>query len=201
MLPLMVSAGSKDDSKYLLGAVPEVNGNIVFTKGFSIPGRSAQEIHDIIQPWVSKMVDESIPAPGNYARMMHDSRDTITARLCEWMVFKKKALNLDRTRMRYQMQMFIQKEHITISINRIVYNYGTEALTGTIGEEYTAESWISDKEAVNKAGTKLYPKSGKFRRKTVDRMNEIFEDAMDLFEAHQEKVVQQQKSRRHIVED
>ena len=32
-----------DDSKYLAGAVPEVDGKVVFTKEFSIPGMSQEE--------------------------------------------------------------------------------------------------------------------------------------------------------------
>ena len=39
--------------------------------------------------------------------------------------------------------------------------------------KYKAEEWITNKYAVNKKGTKLLPISGKFRRKTVDRMNEL----------------------------
>lgn len=36
-LPAMLQAQDKDDSKYLAGAVPEVDGKVVFTKEFSIP--------------------------------------------------------------------------------------------------------------------------------------------------------------------
>ena len=35
-----------DDSKYLAGAVPEVDGKVVFTKEFSIPGMSQEEIFE-----------------------------------------------------------------------------------------------------------------------------------------------------------
>ena len=35
-LPAMLQAQDKDDSKYLAGAVPEVDGKVVFTKEFSI---------------------------------------------------------------------------------------------------------------------------------------------------------------------
>lgn len=40
----MLQAQDKDDSKYLAGAVPEVDGKVVFTKEFSIPGMSQDEI-------------------------------------------------------------------------------------------------------------------------------------------------------------
>lgn len=41
-----------DDSKYLAGAVPEVDGKVVFTKEFSIPGMSQEEIFKRIQAWM-----------------------------------------------------------------------------------------------------------------------------------------------------
>lgn len=37
-----------------------------------------------------------------------------------------------------------------------------------------AEEWITDDLAVNKKNTKLYPVSAKFRRKTIDRKDFIF---------------------------
>ena len=58
-------------------------------------------------------------------------------------------------------------------------------MDGKNGIHYKAEEWISDKEAVNKKGTKLYPRSGKFRRKTVDRVEEIFQSFMDTFSTKQ----------------
>ena len=67
-----------------------------------------------------------------------------------------------------------------MTITKITYYYGFDQ-EGNNGENYKAEEWISDKEAVNKAGTKLYPRSGKFRRKTVDRAEEIFAGAQALF--------------------
>ena len=61
---------------------------------------------------------------------------------------------------------------------------------GKNGESYKAEEWISDAEAINKKGTKLYPRSGKFRIKTIDRIEEIFEDCMDTFEDKRKNVIE-----------
>lgn len=44
-LPTMLYA-DRDDSKYLAGAVPEVDGKVVFSKEFSIPGMSQEEIYN-----------------------------------------------------------------------------------------------------------------------------------------------------------
>ena len=57
-----------------------------------------------------------------------------------------------------------------VRMTRISYDYETTRKP----EHYVAEEWISDKYAVNKKRTKLYPISGKFRRKTIDRKDYIF---------------------------
>jgi colicin import membrane protein len=40
-------------------------------------------------------------------------------------------------------------------------------------QKYTAEEWITDRNALNKKGTKLLPLCGKFRVKTIDAFDEI----------------------------
>ncbi|MCF0198376.1 MAG: DUF4468 domain-containing protein [Bacteroidaceae bacterium] len=171
-----VVMGKDDDSKYLAGAVPEENGMVVFSNSFSVEGKSSTAIHDALLAWAQQMVETSISAPGNYARIMGDENNNIEARVCEWLVMKKKTLNLDRARMRYQMSIQIAGTNVTIKISQIVYHYG-EDMEGNNGVTYKAEEWISDREALNKTQTKLYPKSGKFRRKTCDRMAELFASA------------------------
>lgn len=51
-LPLCLLA--QDDSKYLAGAVPVVNGKVVFTKTISVPGLSQDEIFKRIQQWTGE---------------------------------------------------------------------------------------------------------------------------------------------------
>ena len=106
---------------------------------------------------------------------------TITARFEEWLVFKKKILYLDRTRFNYLLNVTCSDGKCKMIITQISYYY-REDMDGQNGETYKAEEWISDKEAINKAGTKLYPISGKFRRKTVDRVESIFKQAREEFE-------------------
>ncbi len=200
LLSLNVNAATAvDDSKYLAGAVPEENGIVTFKKSFSVPGKSETELREAMRLYVNQLVNNSIPAPGNYARIMEDDETGITARVCEWMIFKKKPLNLDRTRFRYQIAAKVEGQRITITISNISYYYNEdmETMNGMI---FKAEEWISDKEALNKAKTKLYPKSGKFRRKTVDRAEEIFDEAMDLFEA-KEQAVPMKPVRKSVVEE
>ncbi len=206
VLPLTISAkGKVDDSKYLKGAVPEVNGIVTFHKAFGVPGKSKQEIYKVMKAYLSKLVENSILSPVPYARIHQDSPDTLAAQVCEWQVYKQKFLNLDRSRFRFTLNVIIEDGKVSIDMTRLSYYYG-EDQEGNNGETYRAEEWISDKMALNKAGNKLLPKSNKFRRLTVDRAEQLFEDIMDTFEenAKQEenaaKSVPAMKIRAHVNE-
>ena len=89
----------------------------------------------------------------------------------EWLTFTSNALVLDRTKMNYVLQAKCSDGHLKLILDRITYNYEVQGKK----EFYKAEEWINDKNAVNKKRTRLYPSSGKFRRKTIDRKNELFE--------------------------
>ncbi len=200
-LPILVVAKKRDDSPYLKGAVPEQNGIVTFQKSFRVPGKSKQAIYAILKPWLQNLVDASIPAPGNYARMNMDTPDTLVAKVCEYQVYTKKFLNLDRSRYRYTMAVCIEEGKVTLIQSGLAWYYG-EDQEGNNGTIYRAEEWINDKYALNKAGTKLLPRSGKFRRKTVDRANELFESAMDAFEPAKAPVTEPvKKVRTGVVED
>ena len=178
LLPVVAMA-KKDDSKYLKGAVPEENGQVVFTKTFTVQGRSDAEILKDLTAWAEQLVEKSIPAPGQYARVMGTEKGSITVRVCEWLVFKKKPLYLDRTRMRYQMTASVRDGRVTLRLSQIRYYYGeNEDLSRNA--DIRAEVWISDAEALTKDGRKLYPRSGKFRRKTVDYVGQLVESAMSV---------------------
>jgi len=201
LVSLVSTAKTSNETKYLAGAVPEENGQVCFKKSFRVPGKSSQEIHQILEAWAQQLAETSIPAPGNYARIMENTDQAITARVCEWLVFKQKFLNLDRARFRYQLTANIEGDRVTLSATQLYYYYG-EDMEGERGELIKAEEWITDKEALNKSQTKLYPKSGKFRRKTIDRMETLFSSAMDCFETPEPKTEEVKKPKRKaIVED
>ena len=53
-LPVTLQAQKNSDSKYLAGAVPEEEGKVVFSKDFSIPGMSQDEIFERMKKWMEK---------------------------------------------------------------------------------------------------------------------------------------------------
>ena len=185
-LPLCLMAHKDDKNpKYLLGAVPEVNGIVAFQKNFSITDKSEQQIYDVLlahinNPLISDAIhDKSVP----YTRIISEEKGegTIVARIEEYMTFKRiPIISLDRTRFRYMLSAEVKGQKVSLTLTQISYYYN-EDMDGKNGVNYRAEEWITDKEAVNKKGTKLYPKSGKFRRLTVDRVEAIFAGFMDAF--------------------
>lgn len=179
-LTFVANAAARDDSKYLRGAVPEKDGLVTFTQTFSIPGKTQAEIYPVMQAYIHKLVAEG--RQDLRTRVVAEANDTIVAKVEEIMTFKKMFLSWDHCHFRYVISVECTADSkVKMTITRITYQYMFDN-EGNGGEHYTAEEWISDSAAINKAGTKLYPRSGKFRRKTVDRVEEIFAGAREAFE-------------------
>lgn len=181
MLPLLAVAKGDVDPKYLSGGVPEQNGVIIFEKTFNVPEKSADEIYATLFNHIQQdIVAKALP--GQRSRIVSDGKEDklIVAKVEEYMVFRHVFLNLDRTRFRYQISASIQGNSVKMQITQISYYYN-EDQNAEHGINYKGEEWISDREALNKKGTKLLPRSGKFRIKTIDRVNDIFANAMNLF--------------------
>lgn len=198
LMPMMAMAQKvkedKNAPKYLKGAVPVENGIVTFKKSFRVPGQSDAQLYENMLFYVKdNLVVKGIEDA--WTRMLSEGKEdgVIAARVEEWMVFSKKFLSLDQTRLRYQINVTTGQGTVNITVTQISYLYGEEwsenKPTGKGGEIYRAEEWITDEHALNKKGSKVLSGSGKFRRKTIDRMNEIFENAMDMFE---EKVKEEQ---------
>jgi colicin import membrane protein len=168
-----VEEQSKDnpDAKYLApNAVPEVDGKVVFQTTLYAEGKTADEIYDILLEQITKMTKEPNQFPISQVAIQDREKHEIGATFREWLVFKSQTFSLDRTQMNYQLHVIARDGQADVSMLRINYDYEPERKK----VHYTAEEWITDKYAVNKKHTKLYPISSKFRRKTIDRKDFIF---------------------------
>ena len=162
-------AKPKVDEKYLKGAVPEVDGKVVFSTSIKAPGKTAAQIYDILLQYMERMTKTTNQIQSKIITADADKHE-ITGAYQEWLVFKKTALSLDRTRFMYALNAQCSDGRADIKMTRIRYLYEEERSP----QHMTAEEWITDKEAVNKKNTKLLPISGKFRRKTIDRKDFLF---------------------------
>ncbi len=157
--------------KYLAGAVPEVDGKVVFSKTIQAPGKTKEQIYNIILTEFYSMTQESNQFEQSRV-VLADSinHNQIVGNYQEWLVFKNKPLILDRTRFFYHLIANIKDGEATIQMTRIYYLYDEERIPTT----FKAEEWINDRYGLNNKKTKTSRVSGKFRIKTIDRKDFIF---------------------------
>ena len=159
------------DAKYLVdNAVPVVDGVVCWEKTIEAPGKTAAQIYDIILTQMEKMTTEPNQIANSNVAIKNDEKHELGAVYHEWLVFKSSALSLDRTQMNFQLIVNCADGKAALKMKHITYDYDMERKP----QHYKAEEWITDKYCVNKKHTKLYPISGKFRRKTIDRKDFIF---------------------------
>lgn len=174
-LPAVLHAQVRDDSKYLAGAVPEVDGKVLFSKEFSIPGMSQDEIYERLFKWMEARLKKN----ENISRIVFSDKEKgqIVGTGEEWIVFSSSALSLDRTEVTYQLTVTCQPEKCVLEVGKIRYSYREGK------EKYIAEEWIVDKYALNKTQTKLIRGLAKWRRKTVDFVDDLCLGATEALSA------------------
>ena len=159
------------DAKYLVeNAVPVVDGKVCWETDIAAPGKSATRIYDILLAQMEKMVTEPNQIKNSNVAIKNADTQQLGAVFHEWLVFKNAALSLDRTQMNFLLVADCKDGSVHVKMTHIAYDYDLERDP----MHYAAESWITDKYCVNKKHTKLLPVSGKFRRKTIDRKDFIF---------------------------
>ncbi|EJX10385.1 hypothetical protein, secreted [gut metagenome] len=178
-LPMAMKAETakekRDDSRYLAGAVPEVDGKVVFSKEFQIPGMSREEIYNTLMQWMTERLKEN-ENPNSRVVYTNKNQGTIAGIGEEWIVFSSSALSLDRTLINYQLTVTAKTGSCLVELEKIRFTYRET-------EKYKAEEWITDKYALNKSKTKLIHGLAKWRRNTVDFADDTFMDVAVAFGA------------------
>lgn len=159
---------AQDNAKYLAGAVPEIDGKVVFQKEFDLTGASQEDIYNRMATWANERMQKN----NNRSRVVYEDKATgsLAAIGEEYIIFSSTALSLDRTLINYQITVTAKPGHCLMEVEKIRYVYQEK-------EKYTAEEWITDKYALNKTQTKLVRGLAKFRIKTIDFVEELFDDA------------------------
>lgn len=174
-IAIAVSLNAQVDSKYLQGAVPEVDGKIVFSKTIKINNTiSDDKIFDLMNKWAQ----DNYASPNNPKQrvlLSNPADKTIACRGEKDIVFKRSSLSLDKTTVTYQLILQIESGECLATIKNIKYDYYDK---GSNKDFYTAEEIISDKVALN--GEKLNRYYDKFRTHTIDSINGIF-NSIDVY--------------------
>lgn len=162
------------------GAVPEVDGKVVFTKDIEAFARTKDYIYSQVASFASLRFEPNTRRgewrePNffkniDFARVTKADKEegVIVAQGAEEMIFSNRALSQDYTQVFYNLTITIADGKVNLRMDNIAYVYEGSGNSSRL----TAEEWITDKEALNKKG-ELRRINGKFRVKTIDLFDEL----------------------------
>ncbi len=170
----------EEEAKYLKGGVPEIEGKVIFTKEIPAPGMSQSALYNIDLVWLENRMAEN----ENKSSVVFKDQSTgiCAASAEEYLVFKSSALVLDRATISYRITLTAQEGVVKMEVQGIRYSYNNNQ--NGKPSRYLAEEWITDQYAINKKGTKLFPGMGKFRKKTIDLVDELGESLKKEIDAN-----------------
>lgn len=164
--------------RYLDGAVSTTaDGKVMFTLDTEAAGKSAGQIYDIVYDYFNRLTTADGQLEGSRVALVNKAEGIIAATVKEWLVFQNSFLSLDRSKFDYILVAKCTDNHLQLTMERMVYTYEENRPTGF---KTPAEEVITDRYALNKKKTELTRIYGKFRRATIDRRNEIFNDIARL---------------------
>ena len=176
-----------DLSAYMEGAVPEVDGKVVFSEVISAPGKDKVQLMDALASWANLryMPNTALGLwnePGYYKNLEYAAvtqadrnNGVLTCNGYEEQVFSNRVLAKDYTVMNYTLTLRISDAQVEVTMSGISYLYAFKEEP----EKIAAEDWITDKECIKKKGG-FYKASGKFRIKTIDVKNAIFDSIKNI---------------------
>lgn len=167
---------SGDMSRYLASdAVPVVDGAVVFSNHLDmVDGITQQKTGEIADKWLADYLSGFDKASN---RIISSNPGEIIAMGSRDLVFTDNAISYDKAQMSYVLTIKYSAADCNMEISRIKYVYDD----GIQKSRITAEEYIVDEFAVNKKRTKLTPITGKFRKKTLDFVDEVFASFNEAF--------------------
>ena len=178
---------NKDMSEYMAGAVPEVDGKVMFSQNIAFAGKSKEQVFANLVQWASLRymanTENGVWSDKDYYKNLEYAKvavadEQIGQIVCladEEQVFSNRTLSKDFCRMNYELDIKVESSQVVATVKSISYVY---SLTDT-PERISAETWITDKESINKKGN-LLRVSGKFRIKTIDLKDQLFAEIAEV---------------------
>ena len=158
------------DQKYLTGAVPVVDDHVVFETKIAAPGKSRAQVFDIMRQQLAVLAKDASQTEQSRLVIDDAEKGQVVGSYRERLIFKNKPLNLDYTIFNYHVIADCSDGEAIVKLTRIIYITDPERDATVM----RAEDWITDHYGLSKGGTKLARISGKFRRKTIDRKDYLF---------------------------
>ena len=168
----------EQNPKYGKGAVPQdENGDVYFTQTVDIPENISEDIcYEILMNWAKGRFAQPYAQSG---RILNEDSQTrrFIFHVDQIIVFKSTGFVADESKISYNFSVAVKNGQFTMTMTDIKYRYEEGREGG--GKAFPAEDWITDKEAYNRAGTKFLRSTGKFRIKTIDLKDQLFQRASD----------------------
>lgn len=166
------------DAKYLAGAVPVENGNVVFRQSFSCPGKMKEDIYPALEAYAKSLLTSDVHLQQCRITQATPDDGVVAASLEETLTFKSTAWILDTARIFFQVVFEAHDGGFDATLRRIHFIYGPMEVPGT-PSALAAEDWITDREALNKRGQLTKIGGKKFRYATINRKDVLFQNAFD----------------------
>ncbi len=171
------------DAKYLEGAVPLVDGKVVWTTTVDCPGVSAQQAYERAIAFLKAFCQEKGKVHEKKSQessiaVVNSEDHQIGARIHEDIVFVNKGLQYDCAIFHYTLIVDCKADgKCDITMNRMSYTYEEDRGGGT----FPAEDMLSDENALNKDHSDIRRGAGfkKFRTKTIDSKDRLFKRLSD----------------------
>lgn len=164
---------AQEKAKYLAGAVPEVDGKVVFSKTIKVKNNvSKANLFELMNKWADEEYNNKKGEKdlNNRVLLSNAEEGDIACGGEQYLVFKKNAFILDRTKMSYQLILAVTEGQCDVTVRNIRYDYSDNK--GVV----PAEEVIADNIALSKNGDKLNRYFDKFRIHTIDSINAIMKD-------------------------
>ena len=165
-------------AKYLEGAVPLVDGKVVWTTTVNCPGVTAQQAYERAIAFLKAYCKEKGKVHEKKSQessiaVVNSEDHQIGARIHEDIVFVNKGLQYDCAILHYTLVVDCKADgKCDITMHRMSYTYEEDRGGGT----FPAEDMLSDENALNKDHSDIRRGAGfkKFRTKTIDSKDRLF---------------------------
>lgn len=167
---------TSEDPTYGFGKVPVKDGMVVFSDEITFNSEkiSQEDVYGTLLQWAKGKFVKPIVIS---AKVKDSAPGRISANIEDYITFKKTAIITDRSRINYDLSINVSSSVCSVTISNISYWYEEERDGGS---RFTAEEWITDREAFNRQGTKMLKAAGKFRIKTIDLVNDLEKEIKDV---------------------
>ncbi len=174
LFPALLYAQSE---KYMAGAVPEIDGKVVFMRELNVQDFSKEQIMKALTEWCNNTFI------GQSDRVLYtNAEDGEIAAQGEDEMLIKIGLFPGKVRVLYVLSVKCSEGKCTLTTSKIKYKNNPSS--DNPNEVITAEEFITDKHALNKAKTKLFKGTGDYRSNTIDIVDKLAADAQSAVYAY-----------------